>query len=261
MEEPETPDAHERAEDQEDSAGLERAGGPPEEDDRPELLALILLRDQVQKLRIAEGNRAGSTGSDEERSATHTRYAAQLLSIEEEITESVGAEVRLHPAWPWLKQIHGVAETSAGLVLGHIDITRCNTVSALWRYAGYGVVDGKRERPTKGEKLHYNARLKTMVWRLIGLQVRLNGPYAVEYRNAKHTYMTTKGPEGRKEWTLGHCELAARRKAAKLFLSHLWLVWREAEGLPTRSPWIAEHDPSGQHTMSDPWKYVGGVEE
>jgi hypothetical protein len=58
-------------------------------------------------------------------------------------------------------------------------------------------------------------------------------------------------------WTLGHCEQAARRKAAKVFLSMLWRVWREAEGLPTRSLWIEEHGPSG-HSILDPWTFVEG---
>jgi hypothetical protein len=144
-------------------------------------------------------------------------------------------------------------------VVGYIDITRCDTVSSLWRYAGWGVVDGKRERPVKGEKLHYNARLKTMCWRIIDLQVKLRGPYREIYDNAKHTYLTTRGPDTDidkdQKWTLGHCEAAARRKAIKLFLSHLWQVWREAEGLPIRSPWIDEHGPSG-HSMIDPWEFV-----
>ncbi|GAH81945.1 unnamed protein product, partial [marine sediment metagenome] len=36
---------------------------------------------------------------------------------------------------------------------------------------------------------------------------------------------------------LGHLDMMALRKMIKLFLACLWLVWREAEGLPTRSPY------------------------
>jgi len=43
----------------------------------------------------------------------------------------------------------------------------------------------------------------------------------------------------------GHVEAMARRRTIRLWLDCLWLVWREALGLPTRSPWIEEY---GQHT-------------
>lgn len=203
---------------------------PEEVLSRSDLTLLVGLRDQLQKLRIAG-------------------------DIEKAITQSLIPEVQAHPAWPWLEGIRGVSYTSAALVLGHIDIAKCDTVSSLWRYAGYGVVDGKRERPTKGVKLPYNARLKTMVWRLIDLQVKLRGPYRVTYDGAKHRYLTTKGPDGTKEWTLGHCEAAARRVAAKLFLSHLWQVWREAEGLSTTGPWIEQYGGSS-HDIIDPWTHI-----
>jgi hypothetical protein len=235
---------------------------------RSDLTLLVLLRDQLQKLRIAEGNRAGASEKLGEpgRQALHEGYEKRLQALEDDITEGVRAEMREHPAWPWLKDIRGVAETSAALVVGYIDIEKCPTVSSLWRYAGYGVVDGRRERPTKGEKLHYNARLKTMVWRLTDLQIKTRGPFRKAYDDAKHRYLTTHGPDsgykdpypGKNEgkpWTLAHCELAARRAASKLFLSMLWQVWREAEGLTTQGPWIEQYG-GGQHDILDPWEYV-----
>lgn len=314
-----TPETEERARSSEDTEASERA------DTRPELTVLVLLRDQLQKIRIAEGNRSSSAKAlgEEDRAELHLGYEKRLQELEDDITESVRVQVREHPAWPWLKDIRGVAETSAGLVLGYIDISRAEHVSSLWRYAGFGVVDGKRERPVKGVKLAYNARLKTMCWRLIDLQIKARGPYRKAYDDAKHTYITTRmepeaarkvlakmaatnneepiqderavvhedtesheravvhkdtvegeraedyetpvrderamegeSPEDKERtyWTLGHVEAAARRKAAKLFLSHLYVVWREAEGLPTRSPWIEEHGEG--HTMLDPWQYV-----
>lgn len=314
----ESTEQDERADSADTSVYVERA------DTRPELTVLVLLRDQLQKLRIAEGNRAIASAKlqEDDRADLHLRYETRIQELEDDITNSVKAEMRTHPAWPWLSEIRGVAETSAALVVGYIDIERAPTVSALWRFAGYGVVDGQRERRTKGEKSHYNARLKTMVWRLIDLQVKLRGPYRDIYDNAKHTYMTTRmapatdtktpvheeravksatptpseradeeqqpahaeraekmeeparveradgqeppasieragGPEstvpGERAWTLGHCEAAARRKAAKLFLSHLWQVWREAEGLPVGEPFVAR---APGHDIIDPWRFV-----
>ncbi len=50
-------------------------------------------------------------------------------------------------------------------------------------------------------------------------------------------------------------EAAARQKAAKLFLSHLWVVWREAEGLPTTDPYVIAKG-GGEHDYIDPWTFV-----
>lgn len=354
---------------------------------RPDLTLLVLLRDQVQKLRIAEGNRAEAARKlgEVNRVELHGRYLDRLEQLEKEVTTDVVHEMERHPAWPWLKDIHGVGPTSAALVVGYIDIEKAPTVSALWRFAGYAVIDGQRERLVKGEKAHYNRRLKTMVWRLIDLQVKSRGPYRAIYDGAKHGYITTRmEPEAARKalakkaaveveqledseraatkeqpvqierveeqkqsdgderaaileqpvpyervaiveqsdmgeraganeqlaeheravlgekpdeveraerlnqlagveraevgkqpteseravlpeqpvgnertyWTLGHCEAAARRKAAKVFLSHLWQVWREAEGLTVTAPYIVG---KGEHDIIDPWSMVGAV--
>jgi hypothetical protein len=54
-------------------------------------------------------------------------------------------------------------------------------------------------------------------------------------------------------WSDGHVDNAARRKMVKLFLSHLWLVWRKAEGLPIREPYA--HEYLGHTSLSDPWSF------
>jgi len=36
----------------------------------------------------------------------------------------------------------------------------------------------------------------------------------------------------------GHLDFRAKRKTAKLFLSHLWAKWREFEGLPVSEPYV-----------------------
>lgn len=54
----------------------------------------------------------------------------------------------------------------------------------------------------------------------------------------------------------GHVHMRAQRKMSKLFLSHLWLVWRKAEGLPVSKPYahaILGHAESG---LIDPWDMV-----
>lgn len=57
---------------------------------------------------------------------------------------------------------------------------------------------------------------------------------------------------------LGHLDAMARRKAIVLFLDHLWLVWREALGLPVTRPYVLTHpEVCGEHTTYiSPWDMV-----
>ena len=53
---------------------------------------------------------------------------------------------------------------------------------------------------------------------------------------------------------LGHLDAMALRKMAKLFLACLWLVWREAENLPTRDPYAIERQ--GHTSLISPFEMV-----
>ncbi len=53
---------------------------------------------------------------------------------------------------------------------------------------------------------------------------------------------------------LGHLDAMAVRKAIKLFLACLWLVWREAEGLPISKPYAI--DKLGHNSYIVPWKMI-----
>lgn len=48
----------------------------------------------------------------------------------------------------------------------------------------------------------------------------------------------------------GHVVAMAKRKTIRLWLDCLWLIWREALGLPTRGPYIVEY---GGHHLIEPW--------
>jgi len=41
--------------------------------------------------------------------------------------------------------------------------------------------------------------------------------------------------------TKGHIHKMAKRYTGKIFLQHLWMMWRRLEGLPENMPWIIEH--------------------
>jgi len=56
----------------------------------------------------------------------------------------------------------------------------------------------------------------------------------------------------------GHLDNMARRWCVKLFLSHLWVVYREALSLPTTQPYAVAK--MGHQTIMSPWDMVGAPE-
>lgn len=95
------------------------------------------------------------------------------------------------------------------------------------------IIEGKAERRVKGMRLHYNMALKKTCY-LAGRQfIRHENPvYEPVYREARAWY-----DQNRPTWSDGRRHNSARRKMVKLFLSHMWTVWRELEHLPVRLPY------------------------
>ena len=262
--------------------------------------ALVDARDRaIQKTRVAFGLRlkAFERGADEAPAdvvALFTEWHEKLKDIEKEITDQIREIIELEmPIVPLMTPVKGIGDILAAKVACHVNIGTPPTISALWRYAGYAVFDGKRERPTKGEKLHYNARLKTAC-SLVGMSFLKSGsPYAEVYYKAKEKYekrsietnaradeaiaavkanddLSKTGKEKQiallksEKWNIGRIHYASMRIMIKLWLSHLWLTWRRFEGLPTSDPYCVVHmEPS--HHFDGPekygWPYVAGVEK
>jgi hypothetical protein len=148
------------------------------------------------------------------------------------------------PIFQWLCSIKGIADHTAAKLLALIDdISIPKHISSLWRYAGYGVIDGKAERNVAGEKSHKNNDLQTAVWFVSDQFVRFQTPIYVPYYYAEKDKYRVKYPEpvtvdGRTRYTDGHINNMAKRKMAKLFLSHLWVAWRTQDGLPVTEPYV-----------------------
>lgn len=79
-------------------------------------------------------------------------------------------------------------------------------------------------------------------------------PVNPESSESQSTSVTPNGAIKNPEWTLGRINNMAIRYIAKILLSHLWHVWREMEGLPTRVPYAVEY--LGHTTVLDPWDFV-----
>jgi len=217
------------------------------------LRALVDHRAALQAERIRWGNRlAAATGGEDIASDGELRMAQKWHEIYSRLETDADAEItriiKDHPLMPQLRQVRGVGPLLAAKMLALIDITRADSVSALWRYAGYGVIDGQRERPTKGEKLHYNIRLKTTLYLVAGSFLKSSSPYRRVYDDAKAFYQAN-----RPEWTKSHIHAASMRKMIKVFLSHLWNRWRALEGLPIRPLYV--HEKLGHTTVFTPEEF------
>lgn len=87
-------------------------------------------------------------------------------------------------------------------------------------------------RPAAGERAAYDMYAKKVCY-LIGVSfLRSRSTYGAYYRTQRERMR-----EERPGWTQGRIHFAALRKTEKLFLAHLWLVWRTALALPTIAPY------------------------
>lgn len=98
------------------------------------------------------------------------------------------------------------------------------------------------QRLRKGQKIDYSPRLKSTCFLIGASFLRCGSPYRLVYDNAKDYYK-----KNRTDWTPKHIDMAARRKMVKIFLSHLWVKYREAEGLETTLPYPIAKLPGHTH--------------
>lgn len=134
-----------------------------------------------------------------------------------------------HPAWAWASKVKGAGLTSVGRIIGKTDIKRINTCAAMWAHCGFGLnEDGSLQRKRAGAQINYDAQLQSNCIILGESLLKQGGPYYDYYLEQK---------ELNKELKPAHRHNRAFRHMIKLFLSHFWQTWREAEGLPAPSPY------------------------
>lgn len=152
------------------------------------------------------------------------------------------------PIWEWLTSIKGLSSGSitAQLLAQIDDIGKFPTVSHLWSYSGWSVVDGKRVYCRKGQKSPYHRRLKSTCYLIADQFIKQQTPLYVDIYYAEKLRLRELYPEPVKtedspwpmKYTDSHIHRMAMRKMIKIFLQHLWLKWREYDGLPVSEPWI-----------------------
>lgn len=245
----------------------------------------------VQKLRIQIELRMARLVRDgimtEAQANHHYELPLQLFTqAEEHLVKELWYQVRDMPiVGEYLSKIKGIGPRLSGLLIANIaPISRFDTISKLWAYAGLHVTDGRAAKRAKGAKANWNDELKTTAWKIAGSFVKIaDSPYRKLYDDYKArivqrtidagqvvwgikdsgkvyaVHFTGEPPaeipkKDKIEWSLGRINNMAMRYIAKRLLSHLWLVWRKIEGLEIRQPYVQEK--MGHTTIDDPWDYV-----
>lgn len=173
----------------------------------------------------------------------------------------------------------GIGPTMAGVILSEFNIHRQETASQMWSFAGLAPIpslrckkchgtnsngtghhdskiaekecgillltddlcyaSGKSMRPTKGEKLPYNAFLKTKLVGVLGsVLLQVNSPWRSFYDSYKLRKQNQAGGWGRSD---GHRHQASIRYMVKMLLLQIHKDWRTFENLPLRPSYQEEY--------------------
>jgi len=137
----------------------------------------------------------------------------------------------------FLKKVKGVGPIMAAYLLDYFDIRKADHVSSFWQFAG--LAPGCRRK--RGEKVNYNPALKTIILGRLFTQLQMaKGYYHKLYRHFR-AELEAEHPEWAKDRkTIGKYHARARLKTMKVFLQHLWVVWRKLEGLNITKPYSAD---------------------
>ena len=170
------------------------------------------------------------------------------------------------PEAVWSYSQVGIGPVIASGLSAHIDCQKADTISSLWKFAGQAP---GFDRKIKGQKLSYNAQLKTLCWKLGESFVKVSGKENATYgklylqfkeeevsRNEAGLYAETaqrelenkqfKSDNVTKKRLLegklsdGHLHARAKRRVVKIFLSHFWIKGREAKGLTVTAPYAMQ---------------------
>lgn len=228
----------------------------------------------IERLRVASEIRQSHLALQGKHDPETDEMHRRLKELEDFVDGRVADLIEGHPAFPWFSRVKGVGRENIGKVVGLVDIRKCSHVSSLWKFAGFSVEDGVAPKLRKGGgKLEYNSKLRSMCWRLGQSLMRAKGKFYDYYLKEKDKYYqryenqgvkivpatslpTRDGKRYEPDGVIseGHVHNQALRKTIKLFLACLWVVWREAEGLPITKPYAI--DQLGHNSYIDPLEMV-----
>lgn len=217
---------------------------------------LVDLYYQMQEYRKASDNQVCQLQKEDNKKPHETLafFANNFRTLERNIKSVLQVYAESKPIGQWMLSICGIGPVISAGLMANIDITKVQTAGQIQAFAG---LDPTREWH-KGEKRPYNARLKTLCWKIgqcfikvqnneedvYGKIFAIRKAYEIE-RNEKgeladqakaklEKYNIGKNTDAYKWYSQGklppaHINQRASRYAVKIFLSHLFSVWYEME--------------------------------
>ena len=183
--------------------------------------------------------------------------------MENRIKRLLGEFAEANEVGRWCLSIYGIGPVISAGLLAHIDIEQAPTVGHIWSFAGLN----PEQKWEKGEKRPWNARLKTLCWKIGESFVKQSADKCLyrglyddrkQYEQEKNmagdyadqaAAILAKRPNHKqaaiyKEGHLpdGHIHMRAKRWTVKLFLAHWHHVSYEVHygELPPK-PYVVEH--------------------
>ena len=232
---------------------------------------------QMQEQRKATANQTRALRESAEPIALLNHFEKQNAYTEKRIRQMLQAFAEGKRDASWAMSIRGIGPVIAAGLAAHIDITMAPTVGHIWRFAG---LDPTLEW-NKGEKRPWNAKLKTLCWK-IGesfvkvcnheddiygkiyaarkqLEIERNEAeqFADQAKAKLEKQKIGKATEAYKAYSKGklppaHIHSRAKRYAVKLFLAHYHHVAYEvAYGEAPPKPYILTQ-PNHTHYIAPP---------
>jgi hypothetical protein len=257
------------------------------EQDRAALRRKVRIFYDLQRLRIQTAGRTLDRATDIELHKVDVAIldarASNLKDAEDEALKDISAHLSTMPAYTQIlskkPDWKGIGPTLAGVLLSEIDITRCDTVSALWRYAGLAPQPCKRCKKCRDTvvssagdtyKHEYNRKEKCSVKMLTkadvyesaraekpmkGEKLHYNKFFKTKMVGVMGTCLLKSNSPWRKFYddykhrlvsadkgmSDGHRANMATRYMVKMLLQELWKQWRTLEGLPVREPYQEQY--------------------
>ncbi len=162
----------------------------------PALDLFALCLDDLEKTRIANANRLAqlvrgepdsdgvvrgfAVSPDDPQARRLQSIVDGLAALEHEAELNLKRAFRAHPLFPWAKALRGVGEKQAARLLSAVGDPYIRpemvlpdesirpagprTVSALWAYCGYHVIDGEAPRRRRGARSNWSQSAKTRAY-------------------------------------------------------------------------------------------------
>jgi hypothetical protein len=195
-------------------------------------------------------------------------YKSRVARFDRSVKNLMKTFLRSDPIARAMASVRGVGDITIAYCLVYLIPEIASHASSYWSYVGYD--KPKRERYQKGVKGGGNKSLRTVLYNMATVQLKLTGPYEQDYRRVKlrleHSENEVESKNTAGNWVTlqwrhtkpSHRHGAALRYMQKLFLAHLWLVSRTILGLPISEPYAEAVLGNGHDSISPEergWSY------